>query len=72
MFCHFFWYPSVYFLPLQVQANIEENKVESSADGEEDGSREEQNKLESDKTEEGCGKIFKITSFSTGFLVNYK
>lgn len=46
--------------------------MESSADGEEDGSREEQNKLESDKMEEGCGKIFKITSFSTGFLVNYK
>ncbi|TMS20475.1 Rho GTPase-activating protein 45 [Larimichthys crocea] len=32
-----------------------DEKVESSADGEEDGGREEQNKPESDKMEEGCG-----------------
>lgn len=31
------------------------DKTESSADGEEDGGREEQNKPDSDKTEEGCG-----------------
>lgn len=36
--------------------------MESSADGEEeDESREEQNKLESDKMEEGCGKFFTTT-----------
>ncbi|XP_070764391.1 rho GTPase-activating protein 45 isoform X2 [Enoplosus armatus] len=37
------------------QASIADDKVESSADVEEDGGREEQNKPESDKTEEGCG-----------------
>lgn len=29
----------------------------SSADGEDDGGREEQNKPDSDKMEEGCGKF---------------
>ncbi|XP_036971938.1 rho GTPase-activating protein 45 isoform X1 [Acanthopagrus latus] len=36
------------------QSSIADDKVESSADGE-DGGREEQNKTESDKMEEGCG-----------------
>lgn len=31
--------------------------MESSADGDEDGSREEPIKPESDKTEEGCGRL---------------
>ncbi|XP_044056693.1 rho GTPase-activating protein 45 isoform X2 [Siniperca chuatsi] len=37
------------------QGGIADDKVETSADAEEDGGREEQNKPESDKTEEGCG-----------------
>ncbi len=32
--------------------------MESSADGEDDGGKEEQSKPESDKIEEGCGKLF--------------
>ncbi|XP_051232432.1 rho GTPase-activating protein 45 isoform X1 [Dicentrarchus labrax] len=36
------------------QDTVADDKVESSADGEEDVGREEQNKPESDKTEEGC------------------
>ncbi|KAF1385900.1 hypothetical protein PFLUV_G00112580 [Perca fluviatilis] len=37
------------------QESIAENKMGSSADGEEDGGSEEPNKPESDKMEEGCG-----------------
>uniref|UniRef100_A0A8C4H4H3 Rho GTPase activating protein 45b n=1 Tax=Dicentrarchus labrax TaxID=13489 RepID=A0A8C4H4H3_DICLA len=48
---------SPHFLPLLVQDTVADDKVESSADGEEDVGREEQNKPESDKTEEGCGKV---------------
>lgn len=43
--------------PLLVQGSIADDKIGSSADGEEDGGREEPNKPESDKTEEGCGKF---------------
>uniref|UniRef100_A0A8D0D5N9 Rho GTPase activating protein 45 n=1 Tax=Sander lucioperca TaxID=283035 RepID=A0A8D0D5N9_SANLU len=37
--------------------SIADNKMGSSADGEEDGGSEETNKPECDKMEEGCGKI---------------
>ncbi|XP_070687819.1 rho GTPase-activating protein 45 isoform X2 [Pempheris klunzingeri] len=37
------------------QGSTADDKMESSADGEEDGGTEEQNKPESDKMEEGCG-----------------
>ncbi|XP_037626137.1 rho GTPase-activating protein 45 isoform X2 [Sebastes umbrosus] len=37
------------------QDSTADDKIESSADGEEDGGREEPNKPESDKMEEGCG-----------------
>uniref|UniRef100_A0A671U664 Rho GTPase activating protein 45 n=1 Tax=Sparus aurata TaxID=8175 RepID=A0A671U664_SPAAU len=37
---------------------------QSSADGEDDGGREEQNKPESDKMEEGCGKLYKTLVIS--------
>lgn len=50
--------------PLLVQSSIADDKVESSADGEDDGGREEQNKPESDKMEEGCGKLYKTLVIS--------
>lgn len=37
------------------QSGVADDKVESSANGEEDRGREEQSKPESEKTEEGCG-----------------
>uniref|UniRef100_A0A671U486 Rho GTPase activating protein 45 n=1 Tax=Sparus aurata TaxID=8175 RepID=A0A671U486_SPAAU len=45
-------------------ASTSTQQVESSADGEDDGGREEQNKPESDKMEEGCGKLYKTLVIS--------
>lgn len=51
--------PSLLFLHPLVQDNTADEKVESSADGDgdEDRSREEPIKPESDKMEEGCGRF---------------
>lgn len=49
--------PSLHLLHLLVQGNTADEKVESSADGDEDGSREEPIKPEPDKMEEGCGRF---------------
>lgn len=40
---------------LPFQESIAREKIENSADGEEDGTKEDQNKPDSDKLEEGCG-----------------
>lgn len=53
----FFLFPSVHFLPLLVQSDTADNKVERSADGDEDGSQEEQKEQEVDKMEEGQGWV---------------
>lgn len=42
---------SLHFLPLLVQGSIADDKMGSSADGEDDGG----SKPDSDKMEEGCG-----------------
>lgn len=49
--------PSIQFLTLLVQSDTGDEKMESSADGDEDRIKEEQNKSDSDKMEEGCGKL---------------
>lgn len=43
--------------PPLVQGSTADEKAERSADGDEDGTRAEQNEPESDKMEEGCGKL---------------
>lgn len=45
------------FLLLVVQSTSADDKMESSADGEERGEGEDQSKPDSDKTEEGCGRF---------------
>lgn len=46
-----------HFLLLLVQSTSADDKMESSADGEERGDGEDQSKPDSDKMEEGCGRF---------------
>lgn len=46
---------SVHFLPVLVQSETADDKVERSADGDEDGNQEAQKEQEVDKLEEGQG-----------------
>lgn len=57
-FTHCIFYNTLHFL--LAQSGVADDKVESSANGEEDRGREEQSKPESEKTEEGCGMFLKV------------